>query len=285
MTNEELTVRIKAGIDTADNMLALWEQNKRFIHGVAKKYTSYAELDDLEQEGYLALYDAVDGYDPERGVKFLTYASYWIEQRIRRYVQNNSTVHIPASEQAKVYEYKKMFNAFQVYLGRKPTGDEIAYNMGLSYKEVAELEKTVRMGQIASLDSPIPDSEGMTLADAIPDGRDDAGELLDTIQQEQLESVIWGTVDELQGDQPEIIRKRYQGTMTLQQVGDSLGISRSRVRSEEAKGIRALREPRYSERLRPFYTDTIYNNALHGCGVSRFSQTWTSSTERVAMEL
>lgn len=74
MTNEQLVALIQAGEDVADNMLLLYNQIKPFIHTVALRYRSDAELEDLEQEGYLALYPAVDGYDPAAGCKFLTYA-------------------------------------------------------------------------------------------------------------------------------------------------------------------------------------------------------------------
>ena len=87
MTNEELAIRIKAGIDTADNMLQLWQQTRRFIRRIASRYVGAAELEDLEQEGYLALYDAVDGYRPDLGCKFLTYAEYWIKQRLLQYAR------------------------------------------------------------------------------------------------------------------------------------------------------------------------------------------------------
>ena len=74
MTNEQLAMKIKAGEDVADNMAQLYEQTRTFIHAIAWKYRGRAELDDLEQEGYLALYDAIDGYDPAAGCLFLTYA-------------------------------------------------------------------------------------------------------------------------------------------------------------------------------------------------------------------
>lgn len=86
VTNEELVIRIKAGIDTGMNMLQLYEQTRLFICGIAKRYKGLAEFDDLQQEGYLALYDAIDGFQPEKGYKFLTYAGYWIAQRIQRYI-------------------------------------------------------------------------------------------------------------------------------------------------------------------------------------------------------
>lgn len=68
MENEELVARIKAGIDTADNMLALWEQNRGMIGKLARRYSAYADIEDLQQEGYLALYDAIDGFKPDKGL-------------------------------------------------------------------------------------------------------------------------------------------------------------------------------------------------------------------------
>lgn len=86
VSNEELVIRIKEGIDTADSMLQLWQQNRLFINRIARHYQGIAELEDLEQEGYLALYDAVAGFDVSKGYKFLTYAGYWITQRLQRYI-------------------------------------------------------------------------------------------------------------------------------------------------------------------------------------------------------
>lgn len=96
MTNEQLVARIRAGVEVGENMVQLYEQVKRFIHAVAWKYRDSGMVEDLEQEGFLALYDAIDGYDAAQGVKFLTYAEYWIRQRIRRYLQmNGSSLRLP----------------------------------------------------------------------------------------------------------------------------------------------------------------------------------------------
>ena len=208
MENEKLVAQIKAGIDTADNMLALWEQNRGMIGKLARRYSAYADIEDLQQEGYLALYDAIDGFKPDKGVRFLSYATTIIERKMRRYIYDNgSSVRIPEHEQAKMYEYKKMVNAFQTYLGRKPTRQEIAYNMGLSDKGVRELEKTVRMGQIANLDTPLTDENGAdTLIDIIPDENNAMLAVMDDMQREELESVIWGMVDSLPGNQGAVLR-------------------------------------------------------------------------------
>ena len=78
MTNEQLVLRIQAGENVAENMEQLYNQVSRFIHSVASRYRDSGELEDLEQEGYLALYPAIDGYDPNQGATFLTYAEYHI---------------------------------------------------------------------------------------------------------------------------------------------------------------------------------------------------------------
>lgn len=83
ISNEQLVARIQAGVDTADDMLRLWQQTRDFITLLAKKYSAYAEMEDLQQEGYLALCDAVGKYEPDRGVTFINYAAYWIGKRSR----------------------------------------------------------------------------------------------------------------------------------------------------------------------------------------------------------
>jgi RNA polymerase sigma factor (sigma-70 family) len=95
MTNEQLVICIKAGENVADNMSQLWEQTRRFIHVMATRYQGQAEIEDLEQEGYLALFRAVRGYNPAAGCLFLTYASNWIQQRMVRYIQNNGSIRVP----------------------------------------------------------------------------------------------------------------------------------------------------------------------------------------------
>lgn len=287
MNNEELVARIKVGIDTADNMLVLWQQNKAMIYKIAKKYKAYADLDDLLQEGYLSLYDAIDGYDADKGIKFLSYATIIIERHLRRYIFNNgSCVRIPECEHVKMYEYRKMVHAFQSYLGRKPTRQEIANNMGLSDKAVRELEKTARMGQITSLDIPLTDEDGAdTLIELIPDECNAMENLINDMQKEELKVVIWNMVDSLPEDQGVVIRARFQRGQTMKEVGTELGIPMGKVRLIQSNGLRELRRGKKAKVLREYYKGEIYSAALQGSGVECFNNTWTSSTERVALEL
>lgn len=113
MTNEQLTIRIKAGIDVANNMLQLWQQNRGFIHKIVNQYKAYAEEEDLEQEGYLGLSDAVSHYNPDEGVTFLHYASFWIKQYMSRYIKSNGTIRLPEFMQGRIREYNKMVQKWQ----------------------------------------------------------------------------------------------------------------------------------------------------------------------------
>lgn len=102
MTNEQLVVRIQAGEETAANMLQLWQQNKGFVASIAKKYRGYAEMEDLMQEGYIGLNDAVAHYKEGKGALFTSYAAFWIRSRIRRYVEQSGTIRLPSHEYTAV---------------------------------------------------------------------------------------------------------------------------------------------------------------------------------------
>lgn len=277
MTNEQIVKVIKSGIGTAENMAQLYDQTKAFIHAIAWRYRHYAE-----QEGYLGLYDAIDGYDPAAGCLFLTYAKHWIKRRIVRYIQSSGTVRLPVHEWEKMHQYKKLENAFLSQIGRKPAEWEIQRYLGLTHKQVEQLKKAARMGQIESLDGYVNDEEDITLGELVPGTDDVESAVLDDVEQEELRATLWGMVDGLPGDQPAVIRFRYQQGMTLRETGSRIGITASEARNMENKAVRQLRRQGY--RLRAFLPEAMESAAYHG-SVASFERTWTSSTEQVAMRL
>lgn len=286
MDNEQLVARINAGIDTADNMLLLYQQNKGLIYTIAKKYSGLAELDDLAQEGYIGLCEAVSHYDNAAGVKFSSYAGTVIRRHMQRYIHGNSAVSMSEHMSTLVYEYNRLRNAFIARYDRKPTDREICHYLELSGKQLALLKKAAQMSHTASLDMPIGEEDGKaTLCDTLKADYDTEQEVLERVQQEQLKETIWKAVDSLPERQADIIRKRYAEGKTLQETGESIGITRERVRQEEYKAFRALRNPRRFERLHSFADSMIYSRALRGNGVERFNTTWTSSTEDVALKM
>ena len=291
MTNEQLAVRIRAGENVGDNMAILYDQVKDFIHAMAYKYHGQGELEDLEQEGFLALYDAIDHYEADQGVKFLTYASHWIRQRMQKYIQNTgSPLRLSAGRQKAIRKYRKFCTEFQTEQGRKPTEAELCRSLWLTLEQLREIQYDACMTAVKSLDAPIKGAEGeedTTLGELAASATDPCEELLDRLEQEELCSILWQCVDGLPGKQPVVIRSRYKDNMTMKQCGQFCGISEAEVRKQQLKALRSLRSGENAKKLRPFLPGDawIYSGALIGNGVDHFNQTWTSSTERVALEL
>lgn len=291
MTNEQLVARIKAGEDVAENMRQLYEQTRHFIHSIAWKYRDSGELEDLEQEGYLALYPAIDGYNLDYGVKFLTYAEYHIRQRIRRYLQmNGSSLRTSAHQDEKIKRYKRFCNIFQIEHGRTPTDSEAAAFMGMTLEQVKDIQKSACMTVLVSLDSPVTGLDGgydAVMGDMVASDEDMEEDAVDRLDHERLCSILWECVDNLPENQTEVLRKRYQVGLSLAEIGREQGTTPEAVRQIHVKALRELRKPKYSNRLRPFLpeADRIYSMALCGNGVERFNQTWTSSTERTAFKM
>nr|DAX08429.1 MAG TPA: DNA directed RNA polymerase subunit [Caudoviricetes sp.] len=291
MTNEQLAVRIRAGENVGDNMAILYDQVKDFIHAMAYKYHGQGELEDLEQEGFLALYDAIDHYEADQGVKFLTYASHWIRQRMQKYIQNTgSPLRLSAGRQKAIRKYRKFCTEFQTEQGRKPTEAELCRSLWLTLEQLREIQYDAGMTAVKSLDAPIKGAEGeedTTLGELAASAADPCEELLDRLEQEELCSILWQCVDSLPGKQPDVIRSRYKDNLTMKQCGQFCGISEAEVRKQQLKALRSLRSGENAKKLRPFLPEDawIYSGALIGNGVERFNHTWTSSTERVALEL
>ncbi len=290
MTNEQLVARIRAGENVGENMSQLYEQVKRFIHAVAWRYRDSGMVEDLEQEGFLALYDAVDGYDEAQGVRFLTYAEYWIRQRISRYLQaNGSSLRLPVHCREKLLRYKRLCSSFQLEHGREPSEREIARLMGLTLEQIREIKGNACMARVGSLDAPMKglEEDGVTVGDVVASGDNLEGAALDRVQSAQLCAALWECVDSLPGQQPAVIRQRYQDGMSLREIGEAQGTTAEAVRQIHAKALRELRASRFSKRLRPFLPEAeqIYSMGLRGNGVGKFHRTWTSSTEKAALWL
>ena len=155
MNNEQLVALIQDGIDTADNMLKLWKQNQGMIRKLANKYSTYAELEDLQQEGYIGLCNAIDGYNPDEG-PFINYAILWIRQAMRRHIENaleeyNQSTRSAMKMASRVNELNDIATAFAKEYEREAKPNELAQRMGITEEEVKELMK-VSLDAIAVLD-------------------------------------------------------------------------------------------------------------------------------------
>ena len=168
---------------------------------------------------------------------------------------------------------------------RDTTEAEISDYIGIDGKTLEEIKRSALMGKIGSLDVPVGEESDGTLYDLIPSGMDDKEDVLNKVANEELAEVLWGMVEELPGQQSEVLKMRFKDNMKLREIGAVYGFSIDWARQIENKGLRTLRNPKRSRILREFLDDErIYNSALHGNGVSSFSNTWTSSTERIALK-
>ena len=214
-----------------------------------------------------------------------------IRQRMRRYLQmNGSCLRLPVHCLDKVQKYKRFCSSFQQEYGREPSGREAAAFMGLTREQVEDIRENACMARLGSLDSPVKGIDGgedTTIGDMVASAEDMEGDVVERMQQEQLKAELWDCVDSLPGQQPAVIRMRFQENMTMEAIGQEYGTSGEAVRQMQAKALRELRKPRYAKRLRPFLPDAdrIYSMALVGNGAGKFNLTWTSSTERVALDV
>lgn len=289
MTNEQLVARIQAGVDTAENMLKLWQQNRRYIYKLAMKYKGYEDMDDLQQEGYIGLCNAVQAYQPEEGVPFISYAAFWIRQAMQRYIEDCGTVvRIPVGRRQEALRYQKLCAAFAREYGREPADSEACRFLGVSLEALGRIKSAACMGRVGSLDKALTDEDQeATVGDLVPCDADIEGEILDKVQQEELAAVIWPLVDNLPGQQGAVLRMRYQEDLTLTECGRRLGMTAEGARQQHGNALREMRRTSRSRKLRPFLPEAerIYSSGIAGTGVQAFDRTWTSATERTALRL
>lgn len=285
MTNEQLVARIQAGEDTADNMLRLWRQNEGFIAKLAKRYQGYAELDDLKQEGYIGLCEAVRQYDPEQGASFISYAAFWIRQAMKRYIDNCcSVIRIPVHAREWIQKYNRAAKEFRKYYGTEPPECALCAMLKVSQEKLRSIQKDARMGRIDSLSRPTAgEDEGLTLADLVPSGEDMEGDVIKALDTAAMGREVWLAVDGLPDNLPAVVRMRYQDRKTLEQAGRNLGVSRERLRELERKAFRLLKTERRSRKFRRYYEEYLRAAPVRHVGVESFNRTWTSSVERDAL--
>ncbi len=282
--NEQLVARIKNGDNEAENMLQLWQQNQRLIEKIARRYSAFEDMEDLMQQGYIGLCDAVRCYKFGKGVKFSTYAFFWIQQNMSHYLETcGNCIRMPSSQQQKIRKLRQIEEQCLKTLGRMPAELELCRLLEMDRESLQQLQLDALKTQIKSLDAPAGDEEETLLEDYVPDQRDGYADALERLCQQELKAVLWPMVDALEGRQSIVLRNRYQRKKTIKETGEALGISLGAVRQIESKALRELRKPSKASRLRPFLPETIEAQAYRHNGVMEFNRTWTSSTERAAL--
>jgi RNA polymerase primary sigma factor len=238
----DLAARIAKGDTEAREIMIT--SNLRLVVKIAQEYSNLGlSVLDLINEGNMGLMKAVERFDPSKGGKLSTYASWWIKQAIKRALANQSkTIRLPVHMVDRVTLIRRTAAKLSESLGREPTNEEIAETLNLPATRVSHLRNVST--KPASLDSPINEEDGSTLGEVVPDEK--SVDPYESLKSKSLIGDVNLVLSMLEPREADIIRLRFgldgRDPLTLEQVGEQIGITRERVRQLQDQALRDLRK-------------------------------------------
>jgi RNA polymerase primary sigma factor len=245
-----LALSAKEGSDACKQMLI--EANLRLVVSIAKKFLGRGlSMQDLIQEGNMGLIRAVEKFDANRGFRFSTYATWWIRQAISRAISDHGrTIRVPVHTLEAVNRLMRTAHQLQQRLGREPTAQELAEDLGITVEKVNDFFRAI--SDPVSLEAPIGESEDSTLAEFLVDGHGEtpAEAAIRSLLRRRIDDVLRVLTDR----ERDVILMRF-GLLdgqphTLEEVARSFQVTRERIRQIEQKSLKKLKHPSRSQYLR-----------------------------------
>lgn len=278
LTNEELVSLVQRGENVNDNLQLLYDRNRGMIYQHCKAYLiDRQDIDDLMQEAFIGLYEAVNRYDPEAGSSFITYAGFWIKQRLSRYCKSNMAVkRIPDHMVQRIRQYKKYLAAYYSENGKYPNNAAVCSELSISSDQLDDIQRFIHEADIVSLDDIIPGTD-IKVEDTIADDID----LEDLITQKIDNEILWRIVASLGNPKGDIVIKYYKLNHTIKQLSEEYGQSANRVSQIKNDALRVLAKKKSIKDLarhRGYLGSEIYAGTL-----TSFKNSGESVVERAAI--
>lgn len=252
--DEEYSLAMRKANGDEDAKQRLIEANLRLVVSIAKRYTGRGmSFLDLVQEGNLGLIKGVEKFDPEKGFKLSTYATWWIRQSVTRALADQArTIRVPVHMVETINKMSKMQRKLTLELGYEPSVKELAEHLDMTEEKVQEIMQIAR--EPASLETPIGEEDDSNLGDFVADNNivSPEGNVESVMLREHIDTLL----GDLKERERQVIVLRFGledgHPRTLEEVGKEFNVTRERIRQIEAKALRKLRNPVRSKRIRDF---------------------------------
>ena len=284
-TLEALVLKSQKETDKSDVLWEIYRLCDDEIRAAAARYKGLGEEpEDLRQEAFFGVAKAAELWRPDGGEPFTVYVYHWTCHTLRRYIDTcGGGVRLPVYQKARLLKYRRVVSDFLRDFDRKPTARELERALEITPYQVGQLEKDALALEIQSTDEKIGgEDDDLTLGETIIDKDNGIDNLLDEIDAQELSSLLWSLVDELESKECEVIKRRFQKGEALESCGRDLGVSGERVRQIERAALRKLS---HKKALQIYRQDETYSLGLKRTSFQSFRDNLESSVEFAVLEL